>query len=161
MKPIIDIKSDRMRYTKNTISATLSYVAILLNAFYFISVYSTDIGTYFYKIDIGISVIYNLLFMLFVFLASEGVKAYDYKFSSLLIALGVMQIVRIFGIPMTAYFTFIKLGTQYVQVMEFGQFILCVVCLVASGATAIAGGVIGLVKTRRLRNYEKKIGVHK
>lgn len=159
MTNITDVKSDRMRYTKNTISATLSYIAILFNAFYFISIYSSDVGSYFYTIEIGISVIYNLLFMLFVFLASEGVKAYDYKFSMLLLALGAMQIVRIFGIPMDAYTTVIKIGTKTIQVMEIGQFILCIVYLVASAAAAIAGGIIGIRKTKKLRDYEKKIGL--
>lgn len=159
MTNITDVKSDRMRYTKNTISATLSYIAILFNAFYFISIYSSDVGSYFYTIEIGISVIYNLLFMLFVFLASEGVKAYDYKFSVLLLALGAMQIVRILGIPMNAYTTMIKIGTKTVQVMEIGQFILCIVYLVASAAAAIVGGIIGIRKTKKLRDYEKKIGL--
>ncbi len=160
MTQIKDVSTDRMRYTKNTISATLSYIAIVLNAFYFISIYSTDVGSYFYTIEIGVSVIYNLLFMLFVFLASEGVKAYDFKFSLLLIVIGALQIVRIFGIPLNAFQTIIKLGTKKLQVMEADQFILCIALLVLSAAAAIAGGVIGIIKTKKLRSYEKSLGLH-
>lgn len=157
MANITDVKTDRMRFTKNKLSANLSYISIVLNAIYFVSVYSTDVGSFFYNIEIGVSVIYNLLFMLFVFLSSEGVKSYDLKYSYILTALGALQIVRIFGIPMEAYYTFIKIGTKYVQVMEQGQFILCVVLLIASSATAIAGGVLAFIKTKKLRNYEKSL----
>ena len=157
MANITDIKADRMRYTKNKASANLSYLAIVFNAIYFISVYNTDVGTFFYNIEIGISVIINLLFMLFTFLSSEGVKAYDKKFSIVLIALGALQIIRIFGIPMDAYYTFVKIGTKYVQVMDWYQFLLCVGCLSLSAASAIAAGVIGIIKTTKLRNYEKTL----
>ena len=160
MTQIKDVATDRMRYTKNTISATLSYVAILLNAIYFISIYSTDVGSYFYTMQIGVSVIYNLLFMLFVFLASEGVKSYDHKFSLLLILIGALQIVRIFGIPLNAFNAVVNVGMKRVQVMEIGQFILCIALLVLSAAAAIAGGIIGLIKTKKLRSYEKSLGLH-
>jgi hypothetical protein len=160
MAQIKDVATDRMRYTKNSISATLSYIAIVLNAIYFISIYSTDVGSYFYTYQIGISVIYNLLFMLFVFLASEGVKAYDYKFSAVLLIIGALQIVRIFGIPLNAFQTVVRIGTKSVQVMEAGQFILCIVLLVSSAAVAITGGIIGIVKTKKLRSYEKSLGLN-
>lgn len=157
MPNITDVKSDRMRYTKNKISANLAYVAIVFNALYFISIYSSDVGNYYYSLQIGISVVYNLLFMLFTFLGSEGVKSYDYKFSGLLIGLGAMQIVRIFVIPLDAYSTFVKVGTKTLQVMTQDQFILCVVYLSISALCAIAGGIIGILKTKKLRDYEKNL----
>lgn len=157
MANITDVKTDRMRFTKNKLSANLSYLAIVFNAIYFISIYSTDVGSYFYNIKIGFSVVYNLLFMLFVFLASEGVKSYDLKYSIVLTVLGAMQIVRIFDIPLNAYYTFIKIGTKQVQVMNQGQFLLCVSCLILSAAAAIVGGVIAFIKTKKLRDYEKTL----
>ena len=160
MTQIKDVATDRLRYTKNSISAIFAYIAIALNALYFISIYSTDVGSYFYNYEIGISGIYNLLFMLFVFLASEGVKSYDYKFSLVLILIGALQIVRIFGIPLNAYQTILQVGMKKVQVMEIGQFIWCIVLLSISAGMAIAGGIIGLVKTKKLRSYEKSLGLH-
>lgn len=157
MANITDVKSDRMRYTKNTIPANLAYVSIALNALYFISIYSSDVGKYYYTMQIGFSVVYNLLFMLFTFLCSEGVKSYDYKFSAFLIGLGAMQIVRIFVIPLDAYHAFIKVGTQTLQVMTLDQFILCAVYLSISAICCIVGGVIGIVKTKKLRDYEKTL----
>ena len=41
------IKTDRMRYTKDKFAANLILLAILLDALYFISIYKTDVGTYY------------------------------------------------------------------------------------------------------------------
>ena len=103
------IKKDRMRFTKNTLSSTLCYIAILFNVLYFASIYSTDVGNYYYNIHIGMSVVYNLLFLLFTFLCSEGVKNYSKGYSIFLLAIGAMQIVRIFEIPMKAHNTIVSL----------------------------------------------------
>lgn len=158
MPNIKDIKTDRMRYTKNTISANLAYFAIVFNALYFISIYSSDVKNYYYNLEIGISVVYNLLFMLFVFLASEGVKSYDLKYSFVLAGIGALQIVRIFGIPMDAYYTFIELKkNQYLQVMEADQFYICVAYLSISAACAIIGGIIAFIKSKKLAEYEKSL----
>ena len=158
MAKITDVKTDRMRYTKNSTSATLAYLSIAFNAIYFISVYHTDVKNYYYNLEIGVSVVYNLLFMLFVFLASEGVKSYDLKYSYILAGIGALQLVRILGIPLTAYFTFIEVKkNEYLQAMELDQFILCSACLVLSAACAIIGGIIAYNKTTKLRKYEKTL----
>ena len=157
MNKITDIKSDRMRYTQNSTSATLAYIAIIFNALYFLNIYHSDVGTFYYKIQIGFSVIYNLLFMLFVFLSSEGVKKYSMKYSIVLIAIGAMQIVRIFGIPLDALNSTAVVKRVEVPVMETKQFVMCVIYLVTSASLAIAGGIIGIIKTKKLRDYEKTL----
>ena len=70
------ISLDRMRYTKNTLSSSLALCAIVFNVLYFVSIYESDVGSWYYSMLIGASIVYNLLFMLMVFLASEGVKNY-------------------------------------------------------------------------------------
>ncbi len=157
MNKITDIKTDRMRYTKNSTSATLSYISILFNALYFLNVYHSDVGTFYYKMQIGISVVYNLLFMLFVFLASEAVKKYDFKYSCVLIGIGAMQVVRILGIPLDAYNSLTKVSGEEVQVMTTGQFITCAVFLVISAAFAISAGIIGIIKSKKLKEYNKTL----
>ena len=92
------IQRDRMRFIKNSLSANLALLGILFNVFYFISICKADVGTWYYTILIGASIVYNLVFMLAVFLSSEGVKNYKQGYSYLLAALGVFQIVRIFKI---------------------------------------------------------------
>ena len=96
--------------------------------------------------------------MLFVFLSSEGVKSYDKKFSIFLTVLGALQIVRIFKLPLTAYYTFIEIKkNQYLHVMESDQFFLCVAYLSISAICAIIGGVVGIIKSKKLSDYEKTL----
>lgn len=151
------IKKDRLRYTKNKLSSTLAILAIVFDALYFISLYSSDVGNYFYTYTIGLSVVYNLLFLLCVFLSSEGVKNYKLGYAILLIAVGAMQIVRIFHIPMDAHKTLIEVGKETVLAMENKQFTYVIVCLTLSAAACIASGIIGIVKTLTLKNYQKQL----
>ena len=152
-------KKDRMRFTKNTLSSTLCYLAILFNVFYFVSIYSSDVGNNYYIYTIGLSVVYNLLFLLFAFLCSEGVKNYNKIMSIVLIVLGVFQIGRIFYIPMKSHTTVISLDGVETVVMGDKQFAFVVIWLTLSAAACIASGVVGIIKTITLENYKKETGL--
>lgn len=150
---INDVKKDRLRFTKNKLSSSLAILAIVFDALYFVSLYSSDVGNYFYTMNIGASIVYNLLFLLCVFLSSEGVKNYKIGYSYLLIAVGAMQIVRIFYIPMKAHATEVQIGLETLLAMDDAQFTRVIVYLTLSAAACIASGVIGIVKTTILQNY--------
>lgn len=152
-------KKDRMRFTKNTFSSTLCYLAILFNVFYFVSIYSSDVGNYYYSYTIGLSVVYNLLFLLFAFLCSEGVKNYNKIMSVVLIVLGVFQVGRIFYIPMKSHATVVSLDGVETVVMGDKQFTFVVIWLALSAAACIASGVVGIIKTITLENYKKETGL--
>lgn len=76
------VSRDRMRYTKDKLSANLVLAAIVLDALYFVSIYQSDVSTWYYNWVIGASIILNLLFLLTAFLASEGVKSRKSGFTS-------------------------------------------------------------------------------
>ena len=158
-KDVNIIKKDRMRFTKNTISSTFCYLSILFNVFYFVSIYSSNVGNYYYNITIGLSVVYNLLFLLFSFLCSEGVKNYNKLMSFVMIGLGALQIGRIFYIPMKAHSTTISLEGTEILVMDDKQFVFVLIWLALSAAFGIAAGVIGVIKTNTLENYKKETGL--
>lgn len=151
------VKRDRLRFTKNKLSANLTLLAIVLNALYFVSIYSSDVGSYYYTYIIGISVIYNLLFMLIAFLSSEGVKTYKVGYSFALMGIGVGQLIRIFIIPLNASSTSLSLGGEDTTVMESAQFIYVCVCLVASAALCIIAGIINIIKSRALAEHQAEI----
>ena len=140
------VQLDRMRYTKNTASSRLALLAIVFDVLFFISIYKSDVGTYYYTMTIGGSIIYNLIFLLAAFLCSEGVKKYQTVYSWVMIVLGILQIARIFIIPMDAHRTIINSE----PVMGNAQFIFTVVCLALSAACLFAGAVINLKKSRAL-----------
>lgn len=157
IKDIKNIKKDRLRYTKNKLSSTLAILGIVFDALYFISIYSSDVGNYFYNYIIGASVVYNLLFLLCVFLSSEGVKSYKLGYAITLIPVGIMQIVRIFYIPMKAHSTLVEIGEEQALAIPNKQFAYVIVCLTLSAVACIAAGIIGIYKNRTLELHKKQL----
>ena len=149
MSDAIVTRIDRMRYTKNTASSRLALLAIVFDILFFISIYKSDVGTYYYTITIGVSIIYNLIFLLAAFLCSEGVKNYRTSYSWAMIVLGIVQLVRIFILPADAHRTLLN----NVPVMGDGQFIRVVIYLAASAVCLFAGAVVNLKKSRALAKY--------
>ncbi|MBQ6231922.1 MAG: hypothetical protein IJJ80_00275 [Clostridia bacterium] len=137
---------DRMRYTKNTASSRLALLAIVFDVLFFISLYKSDVDTYYYTILIGASIVYNLIFLLAAFLCSEGVKNYQVSYSWAMMVLGAGQILRIFIIPMDAHKTLVNNA----PVMGDAQFTRIVIYLTLSAVALFAGAVINLQKSRAL-----------
>ena len=121
------IRKDRMRFTKNSLASTLAIVAIVFDVLYFLNIYSSDInnnvGNFYYQIRIGASIILNLLFMLAAFLSSEGIKNYKSEYGYVMIILGIIQVVRIFILPMQAHAAEVTVGGVTSKVMGNAQFI--------------------------------------
>jgi hypothetical protein len=151
------VRQDRLQYIKNTASSRLAILAIFFDVLYFVSIYKSDVGSWYYTILIGASILYNLIFMLLTFLSSEGVKRYKPGYSWLLIILGVIQIARIFILPMSAHHAELELQGKTVRVMEDAQFIRCVIYLCASSAACIMAAVINLGKSRTLKAYRAQL----
>ncbi len=148
---------DRMRYTKDKLSANLVLLAIVLNVLYFVSIYESDIGSYYYNWTIGASVVYNLIFLLMAFLASEGVKSRQSGYMPTLLALGVMQFVRIFYLPAKASVAFIEVAGEKVDVMGNSQYLYVVVCLAISGICCIAAAISSTINNATLARYMRSL----
>ena len=147
------IRLDRMRYTKNTRSSRLALLAIGFDVLYFVSIYSSDVGSWYYSLLIGASIVYNLLFMLMAFLSSEGVKSYRIGYAWLLIGLGIGQIVRIFILPMQALNAEVTISKVTYPIMEMPQFTYVVICLSLSAVCCLIAGIIGIIRSRTLNAY--------
>ena len=155
------IKRDRMRFIRNSMSANLCYLGILFNVFYFVNLYQSDVGTYYYQIFIGASIVYNLLFLLVVFLASEAVKNYVKSYSYLLLCVGAMQVVRVFYIPMRAHAAMTAVEGVEVPVMGDGQFYLLIVFLLISAACLLVSAVVNMGKCKELDEHMKTLEAQK
>ncbi len=158
------IRKDRLRYTKNKLSANLALLAIVLNALYFVCLYSLDIHrdvhdlrTSYHTWMIGISVLFNLIFMLVSFLASEGVKNYKLGYGYTLILLGAAQVARIFIMPFDLHHKTVSIDDVIQPIMTDEKFILCAAYLIGSAALCVVAGVIAVIKTTTLRNYEAEL----
>lgn len=151
------IRLDRMRYAKNLFSSRLTYLAILFDVLYFVSVYESDVGSWYYQMLIGASIVYNLVFMLVAFLASEGVKSYKASYAWLLIGAGAGQIVRIFILPMQAYRATVTISKVTYPVMELPQLTWVIICLAASALCCFAAGIVGVYRSRTLAAYNASL----
>jgi len=153
----LTIKRDIMRFTKDKSSANLVILAIVFDCLYFVSLYSSDVGSYYYTWVIGASIIYNLLFLLTAFLASEGVKNRKTGYTPLLIGIGIMQIVRIFYIPMQARAATVVVSGEELAVMGNGQFIYVSVCLAISGICCLIAAVTSSRNNKALAEHMRSI----
>ena len=157
------VQLDRMRFTKNLLGSRLVYLAILFNVLYFVSVYESDVGNWYYQALIGVSVVYNLVFMLVAFLSSEGVKNYKTGYGYVLLGLGAGQIARIFILPLMAHSAITKRSDPVlkkvleVPVMEDPQFFWIVVFLCLSAACCIAAGAISVERSKKLAAYNASL----
>lgn len=148
------VKLDRMRYTKNVFSSRLTYLAILFNVFYFVSIYGSDVGSWYYQLLIGGSIVYNLVFMLITFLASEGVKNYKLSYSMLLVAAGAGQIVRIYILPQQAVQASVVIKSVSYPVMGAAQAGWVIGCLVLSAVCCLVAGAVGAYRSGRITAYD-------
>ncbi len=151
------IRLDRMRYTKDKLSSTLVLAAILLDVLYFVSIYESDIGSYYYNWTIGASVVYNLIFLLMAFLASEGVKSRQTGYTVPLVLLGLMQFVRIFYLPAKASVATITVAGETIDVMSQSQHTYVVACLALSGVCCLVAAVTSTVNNATLARYLRSL----
>ena len=106
---------------------------------------------------------YNLVFMLISFLASEEVKSYKLGYGYMLLGLGAGQIARVFILPMMAHTALTKRSDPVlkkvveVPVMETSQFILVIVLLCLSAVCCLAAGVAAVQRSRRLSAYNASL----
>ena len=157
---ILLIKKDRMRYTKDKTSANLILLAIVLDALYFISIYKTDVGSWYYTWIIGASIIYNLLFLLTAFLASEGVKNRKTGYTGILVFIGLMQIVRVFYLPAKAHAATVTIGQETMAAMGDSQYIYVVACLLISGVCCLIAAINSYRNNKTLAEYMKTIDIN-
>lgn len=144
------IKIDRMAYTKDSLPSLFSYLAILANVFFFVSIYKTNLKSY-YTYIIGISVIVNLLFMLASFLCSEGVKAYKKQYGVALIVLGAIELLRILYFPLVGISNIDS--TTGLPIMDTNQFIFTTGYLLCAAGFCISGGIISICNSNKLEKY--------
>ncbi len=152
------IERDRMRFVKNSACANLCYLALLFNVFYFVLMYRQDVANYYYNIQIGASIIYNLVFMLIVFMSSESVKHYHKNYTYVLLAVGLMQIVRIFVMPTRAHNATVVVEEVTKIVMDDWTYTKAVIYLGVSAAALIYSAVLNFTRCTALEAHVKSLG---
>ena len=149
--PNYNVVLDRKKYKGDSFPYLLVMLGLVMNVLYFVCVYKLNDGT-FYQPVIGVSVIYNLLFMLAVFLCAENLKNYKWKFSVAIIVIGVLQLARLFIIPpMTAEITSTKYTAEQISAAKLRM----IIYLICSCALLVSGAVLSIVNSIRLQKYKE------
>lgn len=143
------IQNDIRRYKKNKLGANLALLGLALGCLYFLVLYSqVKNENFYYTWEIAFDVIYNLFFLLFVFLFSEQVKNYNSKLFIVQEIVGALQVARIFWLPLAGIVA---------EKISVGSFLAMTIFLAASGACIIASGVIGFIRSKAVADFTKKI----
>lgn len=143
------IQNDIQRYKKNKLGANLALLGLAFGCLYFLFLYAqVKNDNYYYNWSIAFDVVYNLFFLLFVFLFSEQVKNYNKKLFPLQLIVGVLQIARIFWLP---------LGGYLAKAIDTAAFLEMLICLAVSGALIIASAVIGFIRSKSVEAFNKKL----
>lgn len=153
------LQDDILRYKKNKFASSFALLALVFNCLYFALFYSI-LSTPLYKVQMGVSVIINLLVLLVGFYSSEGIKGYNKKFSIVLIVLAAVQVVRIIYYPIVgASKGWLEDSNIYfwVRMNNSANATLLVIWLAASTACFIVSAVQGFIVAKRLENFQKKL----
>lgn len=143
------IQNDIMRYKKNKFAANLALIGLALGCLYFLVLYAqVKNENYYYNWSIAFDVIYNLFFLLFVFLFSEQVKNYKKNLFIFQLIVGALQVARIFWLPLTGYID---------KAIDIGTFLAMAIFLAASGACIIASAIIGFIRSKSVEDFAKKV----
>lgn len=158
------VADDILRYKKNKLASGLALLGLAFNCLYFMILYAFP-RQEFYTFEIGFSVVLTLIVLLATFLASEGVKGYNKKYSILLLIVAAFQILRIFGYPLDGLLNDYLYATGSETLGYFGYyptdsnffFIMMVIYLILSAGCLIASAVWGWLVAVRLEKFQAKL----
>lgn len=156
------IKTDIMRFKKNNFSFWFAILAIVFNVAMFLIIYKETNCTP--NFQLGIDLLINVLFMLTGFLLAEKMKAYNKTSGIIALVLGVVEMLRIFWIPLYYFNKNIEYLAAYNAAIEAGEtfsysgiiglnaneFMWCAILLVLAGLSLILAGLICLKKEKTL-----------
>ena len=152
------IQHDIMRYKKNKLGANLALLGLVFGCVYFVVLYAqVKNGDYYYNWSLAFDVIYNLFFLLFVFLFSEQVKNYDRKLFILQIIVGALQIARIFWLPLGGITHTYMVGETEQTVITVGTFITMAAALACSGALIIVSAITGYIRSKNVEKFTQEL----
>ncbi len=150
--------SDIMRYKNNTASFWLCILAICFNVAMFLIIFKETNCTP--DFQLGIDLLVNICILLAAFLLAEKTKTYDKRGGYYTIALGIIEVLRIFWIPLKYFMNYLTyLGVEdkgsYTGVIGLSttEFIWCAVLLSCAALSLIGAGIICLTKGNRLQKH--------
>ena len=134
---------EKKKYKNDTFAYIFVLLGIVFNCFAFIKLYEQN-SNFFYDYRMAFSVLFNLIFMLAVFLTAENVKKYHRSYAIVAIVIGALQFLRIFDYVKDAYTAEVISSNIYTYIIVF---------YALSGASLIIGGVAGCINSTILKRF--------
>lgn len=134
---------EKKKYKNDTLAYILVLLGIVFNCFSFIKLYEQN-SQFFYDYRMAFSVLYNLIFMLAVFLTAENVKKYHRSYAIVAIVIGALQFLRIFDYVKDAHTAEVISNNVYTYIIIFYGL---------SGASLILGGIAGFINSTILKRF--------
>ena len=134
---------EKKKYKNDTFAYVFVLLGIVFNCFAFIKLYEQN-SQFFYDYNMAFSVLFNLIFMLAVFLTAENVKKYHRSYAIVAIVIGVLQFLRIFEYVADAY---------HAEAIAKNVYMYIIVFYGLSGASLVIGGVAGFINSTILKRF--------
>lgn len=139
------VAREKLKYRMNKSSYFLAILGLFINVLYFTTLYINN-DNFYYSWKMGISILYNLIFMLLVFLFAEEIKCYRRNYAVYITIIGLLQFVRIFIYPKQALVAGVLAQNTYLQLCAY---------LLVSGILLISSGISSWIKSTILMNFMK------
>ena len=134
---------EKKKYKNDTFAYLFVLLGIVFNCFAFIKLYEEN-AQFFYDYRMAFSVLYNLVFMLAVFLTAENVKKYHRSYAIAAIVIGALQFLRMSEYVRDAY--------QAAAIAK-GVYSYIVIFYALSGASLVIGGIAGVINSTILKRF--------
>ena len=134
---------EKKKYKNDTFAYIFVLLGIVFNCFAFIKLYEQN-ANFFYDYRMAFSVLFNLIFMLAVFLTAENVKKYHRSYAIVAIVIGALQFLRIFDYVTDAHSAGVIANNVYTYIIIF---------YALSGASLIIGGIVSCINSTILKRF--------
>ncbi len=144
-----NLHAEMMRYRNNKFGFWMCILAVTLQCFSFMFIYHClQLSKFVISANTGIDILVNIVFLLFVFLASEKLKAYDVKWGYIVIGIGLVNLIRIYTYLFSPYS-----GENLINVIPAHFFWISFACYILVAICLTAGGVVTILRGKELNAY--------
>ncbi len=156
---------EMIRYHKNSFGFWMCMLAIISQCFAFMFVYHC-LNPFIPSFTTTVDVVINIIFLLFVFLASEKLKTYDVKWGYIVIGIGLVNLIRIYTymfssdivvsksniVTESLYSSGLNMGDKITSIPAH-FFIMSIVLYVFVAVFLTFGGIVTIKKGTVLKKY--------
>ena len=152
----MNIKLDKMRYQPNVLSYDLGFLAIAFNVLYLFAALNTLVPS----LATAVKILLNIVLILMTFLAIEKCKKYSKEYSIILIAFGIISLLRLLYVPLQIYLSYdlvdetgSLVSTVIKTIVPTKDLIRMVVYLVIMSVCFLTSGIFSYVRSMKLEKY--------